>query len=187
MNLQSEIHKISFNHFYNNYKLILKNIESSDFCEIDIMSHDAKNIALARECIATPRLKTYNLITNLFDLLKIKVDKVIISKKNNFITSKIILIIDNNKVSVESNFIDSIIISLKTFSVLLIDTNLFKSTKNLIYEKLEYIDLKDKSLLLLDDENKIKRLKKTLAKLIQDEKYESAALVRDKIDKISKS
>ena len=51
----------------------------------------------------------------------------------------------------------------------------------------KYIDLKDKSLLLLDDANKIKRLKKTLAKLIQDEKYESAALVRDKIDKISKS
>ena len=185
MNLQSEIHKITFNQFGNNYKLIFKNIDSNNFCEIDVMSYDAKNIALAREGVSSQRLKTYNFIINIFDLLNIKVDKIIISKKSNFISSNIILIADNHKISVESNFIDSIIISLLTFSIILIDSELYKSHNNLIYENFKYINLNDSSLTKLDNKSKIIKLKNALNKLIEDEKYESAAIIRDKINKIS--
>ena len=83
MNIQSEIYKITFNQFSNNYRLILREINSSNYCEIDIMSLDAKNIALSREGISSSRLKTYDLIINLLSSLDVKIDKVILSKKNN--------------------------------------------------------------------------------------------------------
>ena len=86
MNIQSEIYKITFNQFSNNYKLLLREINSSNYCEIDIMSHDAKNIALSREGISSSRLKTYDLIINLLNSLSVKINKVVLSKKNNFIT-----------------------------------------------------------------------------------------------------
>ena len=49
MNTQSEIYKITFNQLSNNYKLIIREINSTNYFEIDVMSHDAKNIALSRE------------------------------------------------------------------------------------------------------------------------------------------
>ena len=186
MNHQSEIYKITFNQLNNNYKLILKNTHSNDYCELEVKSSDAKNIALAREGVISQRLKTYNFIISIFNLLNIKIDKIIILKKNNFITSNIILIIEGSKISIESNFIDAIILSLKTFSVLLINDNLYKSESNLIYEDFKYINIKDNLLNAVDGKNKIKKLKNALNKLVQDEKYESAAIIRDEILKISK-
>jgi len=186
VNTQSEIYKITFNQLSNNYKLIIREINSTNYCEIDVMSHDAKNIALSKEGISSSRLKTYDLILNCFNVMNIKIDKVIISKKNNFITSKIVLVIDNQKKVLESNFIDSIILSLKTFSVLLINNKLFKEDKDLIYENLKFVDLSNNSLKLLGSNDRVERLKKTLNRLIEKENYESAAIIRDRIDKILK-
>ena len=47
-------------------------------------------------------------------------------------------------------------------------------------------DLKNNSLRLSGANDKVKRLKKTLHELVENENYESAAIIRDRIDKILK-
>ena len=184
MNIHSEIYKITFNQFGNNYKLMFKQVDFNAFCEIDIMSYDAKNIALSKENISSSRLKSYDLIINILDTFSIKIDRIIINKKNNIITSKIILITNNDEIVIDANFIDSIILSLKTYSIILINKSLYDSKKTHLYRKIQ-------SIKVVHDNQKsgsetILRLKKTLNDLINNESYENAAVIRDRINRISK-
>ena len=52
MNIPSEIHKITFDQTTNRYKLIFKQIGNLEKCVINIVSSDAKNIALSKENIS---------------------------------------------------------------------------------------------------------------------------------------
>ena len=54
------------------------------------------------------------------------------------------------------------------------------------YENLKFVDLSNNSLKLLGSNDRVERLKKTLNRLIEKENYESAAIIRDRIDKILK-
>ena len=185
MNMQSEIYKLTFNQFTNNYKLIFKRVDSNDFCEIDVLSYDAKNIALSKENIISPRLKTYDLLVNVFTMLSIKIDTVLISKNNNYIISKIILLLDNKKIFIDANFIDAIILSLKNHSMIMIHESLYTKGKEIIYSN-------DRSIFrtatrgIMSKVDKIRRLRKTMDELVENEKFESAAIVRDQIKKITK-
>tara|TARA_B100000029_G_scaffold514962_1_gene619837 strand:+ start:1460 stop:2029 length:570 start_codon:yes stop_codon:yes gene_type:complete len=185
MNLHSEIYKITFNQFGNNYKLMFKQVDTNVFCEVDIMSYDAKNIALSKENISSSRLKSYDLILSILDSFSIKIDRIIINKKNNIILSKIVLISNNEEIAIESNFIDAIILSLKTFSIILINKSLYDTKQSHLYKQKESVKIVNKN--KKDDLNTIIRLKKTLDELIRNESYEHAAVIRDRIKKISKN
>ena len=76
--------------------------------------------------------------------------------------------------------------SLKTFSVLLINNKLFKQEKKLIYQNHKLVDFNNNSLRLLGANDNVKRLKRTLNELVEKENYESAAIIRDRIHKILK-
>ena len=185
MNIPSEINKITYDQQTNRYKIIFNEIGNLRTCIIDVVSSDAKNIALAKENITSSRLKTYNLILNLFSSLSIKIDKTIISKKRNTINSTIHLIRNNEKLLLDSNFVDSIILSLKSFSIIYLHDSLYSNIKsNISYEVNEDI-IKVNIDKFMSDNAKVKRLKKTLDELIHNENYESAAIVRDRIFKIS--
>ena len=187
MNIPSEIYKIRFDQSTNKYKLIFKQIGNSKHCTLDILNSDAKNIALSKENISSSRLKTYNLILDILSILSIKIDKAIISKKGNNIISTLYLLNGTNKITIDSNFVDSIILTLKSFSILYLHESFYsKSNINFIYNNKKEILIKDNINKFMSDNAKVKRLKKTLNELVQNENYESAAIVRDRIDKISK-
>ena len=127
------------------------------------------------------------MILDILSILSIKIDKAIISKKGNNIISTLYLLNGTNKITIDSNFVDSIILTLKSFSILYLHESFYsKSNINFIYNNKKEILIKDNINKFMSDNAKVKRLKKTLNELVQNENYESAAIVRDRIDKISK-
>ena len=185
MNIASEINKITFDQETNRYKIIFNEIGHSRSCSIDVVSSDAKNIALAKENISSSRLKTYNLMLQLLSNLSIKIDKSIIYKKGNNINASIYLIQDNEVATIDSNFVDSIILSLKSFSIIYLPESLYSNVKNTFSYDLNKSPIKLDVDRYMSADAKVKRLKKTLEELIQNENYESAAIVRDRIFKIA--
>ena len=185
MNLQSEIYKITFNQVENNYKLIFKEVDRDNFCDFVIRSHDAKNIALSKENIISSRLKSYDLIINILNALSITIDKILINKKNNRLFSTIILLHNDRKITLDANFIDSVIIALKSFSIVLINKELYHSRKKNIYDNIGKIKINEDT--LVSEGVLLQRLRKTLIKLIDNEQYEHAALIRDRIKELSET
>ena len=183
MNIQSEIFKIRFNQSEGNYKLIFKEIQKDNFCEVNIRSFDAKNIALSKENIISDRLKSYDLIINILNALSVKIDKVIINKQNNQIFSKIIILSNNQKIEIVSNFVDSIILALKTFSIILINKKLYGSNNSFIHNDIRNVTL-SKQNNLSSNISLVEKLEKTLVELITKEQYEHAAVIRDRINQL---
>ena len=183
MNRPSEIYKITFNQVENNYNLIFKEIDKDNFCEVKIKSYDAKNIALSKENITSSRLKSYDLIVNILDVLSIKIDKVIIEKKKDKLISKIILLNKDDQMIVDANFIDSIIIALKSFSIILISEKIYSSKNSFVYSNVHKININKNE--TLTNVSLLKRLKKTLIELVDNEQYEHAAFIRDRIKELS--
>ena len=184
MNIESDIYKIRFNQMLSNYRLIFKNIDKAEFCEIAINSSDAKNIALSKENIKSSRLKTYDLLLNIISSINLKINKVIISKRNNNILSTIYLTFNNSEITLDSNIIDSIILSLKNYSPIYINSSFYSSNNKIVYNYSNK-NIINNSHNKISNNDKIKRLKNMLDDLITTENYEFAAVIRDRISKIS--
>ena len=186
MNIPSEIYKITFDQTTNKYKLIFKQIGNSKRCSIDILNSDAKNIALSRENISSSRLKTYNLMLNFISSMKVKIDKAIIAKRGNNIISSIHLIDGEDMIMIDSNFVDAIILCLKSYSIIYLHESFYlDSNVEFVYNRKKTL-IKNDINRYMSNNAKVKRLKKTLDELIENEKYESAAIIRDRIHRISK-
>ena len=151
--------------------------------QIDVTNSDAKNIALSKENIISDRLKSYDLIINILNALSVKIDKVIINKQNNQIFSKIIILSNNEKIEIVSNFVDSIILALKTFSIILINKKLYGSNNSFIHNDIRNVTL-SKQNNLSSNISLLEKLEKTLVELITKEQYEHAAVIRDRINQL---
>jgi len=179
MNYISRIEKIIYNENSNYYRIYFSAKETRFSSYLNVPIPDAKNIALSRENINSNRLKTYNTFIDLISLLSIKIIKIIISKKKNKIISNIFLEFNNKEYKLTVNYVDAIIISIKTFSLLYLHKAFFISDNFSINENYK-IDLDKNSKQSIE----ISNLKNILKLLVQNEEYESAALVRNKINKI---
>ena len=182
MNYKSELYKIKFNNLDNNYIIIFRNIETNQYCEFHVKNSDAKNIALANERIDSFRLKTYSLVFNFLNAFNIRIDKANIYRENNQIISELILNDGNKKTRIIASFIDSIVLCLQSFSSIHINEHLYNSI-NKLSDKTNFSSLDIVRNIRFDNmiSNNIEigNLEKTLKKLINEEKYESAAKVRD--------
>ena len=190
MNCKSELYKIKYNNVNNNYIIIFKDMDSDKSCEFHVKNTDAKNIALANENIPSYRLKTYNLVFNFLNAFSIKIDKANIYKKNGEVISELILYSGQQKTKINANFIDSIVLCLQSFSLIYINDSLFNSINTI---DVKFNNVNSNSVKQISDNNyfsenqKIINLNKALEDLINQEKYESAAKVRDLISVYNKN
>jgi len=184
MNLPCNIDKIKFNKTSNNYLLIIKNDVDLRTFVVHINSKDAKNISLAKNNIFSERLKTYEMFLSLVDLLKINISKIDIISKNSVVNAQLFLKINNKIQILDCSLVDSLVISYKTLTPIFINDNLFNNIdgeflENDKYYSDDYIYRNSKSI-------KLKKLNLSLKKLIKDENYESAAIIRDRISFLKK-
>ena len=170
MIIPSQIYKIRYDKDSNNYLLDIRDNVDLRLFTIKLNSSEAKNISLAKNNIFTNRLKTHDLVISLLELLSIKIDKIVINKKGDCLLSQIILLKGKKEIVLDAFAVDSIVISLKTFSLLYVDEKLFHSSLKQLNKPFE-----------LSDDKKIHKLSLSLKQLIQEENYESAAIIRDKI------
>ena len=172
MNYISIIDKVMYSSSSNTYKIyfVTKDHQYKSFLNIPV--YDAKNIVLAKENIYSDKLKSYNFITDLFTVLSINIDRFLISQKNNKIVSKFYFKINKKEYSLDISFIDAIILSTITYTDIYMHEDLFEKSNT------------DKFLQNYNDLSKLSNLKNILKLLIKNEEYESAALIKNKIDQL---
>jgi bifunctional DNase/RNase len=95
--------------------VILTDSEEKFFLPIWIGVYEADAILIALEDIPTPRPMPHELISNIFNTLNIKVDRIVINEiKDNTFYAKIHLIKDQNEYEIDSRPSDAIAIALRT-------------------------------------------------------------------------
>ena len=177
MILKSYLSKISFSNNSNFYDITFKSDKKNKKTIFKILVNDAKKIALANEGIKSKNLKTYDLFLSLISLLQINILKVEIHKRNNSSKSILFLNYKAKIINLDLDYVDSIILSLLTLCPVYIDDRYFSDSVSQSIEN-DVIN-EDYSI------DNVFRLKKTLKNLINNEEYESAAKIRDKIKKLS--
>ena len=174
MNCLSKINKIIYCKSSNVYKIFFISKKYQLESSFNVFISDAKNIALAKENINSEKLKTYDFIINLFSVLSIKINQFIISKKKNKVIAILYFKINNIENKLEISFVDAVILAIKTFSDIYIQKALFCKNNT--------IEFSDNG--VDRNQEKINNLKNILKLLIKNEEFESAALLRNKINKI---
>ena len=182
MLIPCNIYKIQYNKEMNNYILSIKNNIDLRLFLVYINSSEAKNISLAKGNVSSKRLSPYLLLLNLITLSSLNINKIVINKRKDVLFSQIYVKSKNSKYILDSNIIDSIIISLKTYTQIYIDDKLFDIKNENFIENENNIPFNNK----LNKIETINILQDSLKELIDKENYESAAIVRDRIKSIIK-
>jgi len=182
-----EIYKIEYHPSSKGYILILKKNNSDIKIPILIGSNEAQALSLAYEDIRLPRPTSHDLIINLTQELDVEIDKVIIKKyeKGTFFAS-IIIKKSTMEIDIDSRPSDAIAIALKRLVPVYITNNILKAikSKDLIKkqhfpEEFSYPNKNIKK--NYDTKDIINNLMEALDKAINEENYEIAAKLRDRI------
>ena len=180
-----KIHKIEYHPSSKGYILILKKEKNKIKIPILIGSNEAQALSLAYEDIRLPRPTTHDLIINLVNELDAEIEYVLIKKyQNGTFLSSIIIKRENEQVEIDSRPSDAISIALKKIIPVYVTDDILKiiKSKNLISKQHfpEQIVNKNNNV-IYNTENIIKDLMIALDKAINDEDYEIAAKLRDRI------
>jgi len=191
-----ELYKVIFCSVSKKYKIIFRTLENDKQFTLYFESQYAKNIAMASENIMSISLSQYELFLNLLDELKLKIDKIVFKENNSNASLNCFLKIRNskNKFTEMLSFKgDGIIIALKTFSNIYIQEKFLEkiSDENSkdFFNDLDSNKIFNKEI-LNDKEStkqKVYRLKSALNESINNENYEAAAFIRDRIRELKKS
>ena len=179
MLLPANFYKIKYNKTHNNYTLIIRDSSSKNsFFSYSISSIDARNISLANNNIFSNKLNMYDLFLAMLTEIDCKIEKILILNNINKIHSQIILKSKKNEFTLDSYIVDSLILSIKSLSEIYIDKKLLRNDK--IYYNDD--DMKKNTDKTYSFNTNVDTLKKTLRKLVHEEKYELAAKIRDRIE-----
>jgi len=180
-----KIHKIEYHPSSKGYILILEKDKNKIQIPILIGSNEAQALSLAYEDIRLPRPTTHDLIINLTNELDATIECVVIKKyQNGTFLSSIIIKKGNETLELDSRPSDAISIAEKEKIPMYVTDDILKTvkSKNLISKQHfpEHAINKDKNA-AYNTENIIQDLMEALEKSINDENYEIAAKLRDRI------
>ena len=174
-----KVQKITYYHPNRSYAVILKELDGDRRLPVLIGAFEAQSIAMAMESMETPRPLTHDLISNLIKGINANLSSVkIIELKDGVFYS--VLDIQSKKIGhreIDSRPSDALALALRMHAPIFVSTDIMDEA--IILEK----DLQN-----IEDEIKqepiIETLEKQLQKAIQEEEYEVAARIRDKIKNI---
>ena len=178
-----EVNKISYHPPSKGYAVLLQEIGGDKQLPIVVGSTEAQAIALALEGIDMPRPMTHDLIKDIIDSLEAKISKVIINNlsKGTFFAQIFIKTKNFSEIKIDSRPSDAIAIALKSLAPI------FASKKVVENAILKSVILESGTTTPASQETEFTRyktldnLKDALDKAIEEEEYEIAAKLRDKI------
>ena len=174
-----KIQKITYYHPSRSYAVILKELDGDRSLPVLIGAFEAQSIAMAMEYMETPRPLTHDLITNLIKGIDANLSAVkIIKLKDGVFYS--VLDIKSNKIGqreIDSRPSDALAIALRMHAPILVSTEIMNEA--IILEK-DLQNIEDE----MEQDPMIENLEKQLQKAIEEEEYEVAARIRDKIKNI---
>ena len=174
-----KVQKITYYHPNRSYAVILKELDGDRRLPVLIGAFEAQSIAMAMEYLETPRPLTHDLITNLIKGIDANLSAVkIIKLKDGVFYS--VLDIKSNKIGhreIDSRPSDALAIALRMHAPILVSKEIMNEA--IILEK-DLQNIEDE----IEQEPMIETLEKQLQKAIDEEEYEVAARIRDKIKNI---
>ena len=179
-----KIHKIEYHPSSKGYILVLKKDKSDIKIPILIGSNEAQALSLAYEDIRLPRPTTHDLMINIVNELDAKIKHVIIKKyENGTFFSNIIISQSNTEIKIDSRPSDAIAIALKNLVPIYITNSILKviGSKNLISKQHFPEQTNQTNNIKYNNEEVIEELIKALEQAVNDENYEIAAKLRDRI------
>ncbi|HID38779.1 MAG TPA: hypothetical protein EYP36_04600 [Calditrichaeota bacterium] len=166
--------------------IILKEQEGDRTLPIVIGEYEAQSIAMALENIKPARPITHDLTLNLLEALDAKIEKVVITDlKDNTYYAEIHLL---------KNGVEEILVDARPSDAIALAVRLGISifVEEAVMDQAAYVtDEKESenatSFLFQSDSDELEKLKEQLKKAVENEEYEKAAEIRDKIKKLESS
>ncbi len=175
-----KVSKISYHPKSRSYAVILKEITGSRCLPVIVGSFEAQAIALAIEVVDTPRPLTHDLIGELITGVggHLKTTRVNHLQEGVFFAQLEIESHEFGQKIIDSRPSDAIAVALRLNAPILVSEEVFQEA-GVEENQLSKDDKKEKKLDL-----SLKSLKENLKKAIEDENYEIAAKLRDRISEI---
>lgn len=181
-----EVIRISYYPPSKGYAVLLKEINGDRQLPIIVGSAEAQAIALALEGIDMPRPMTHDLIKDIIDSFDSKIEKVIVSNLSSgtYFAQIVIKTSAIGEIRIDSRPSDAIALALKAMSPIYVKETVIQNTslKNVVLESGTTTPVSHET--EFTKNQTLDNLKEALDKAIEDEQYEIAAKIRDKINNL---
>ncbi len=170
--------------------IILKEQDGERALPIVIGEYEAQSIALALENLKPPRPITHDLTANIMETLGIEMEQVIITElKDNTYYAIIKLNFAGQLFEIDSRPSDAIALALRLGTPIFVEDMVMEQASYIPEEEEEVEDFDEtkaskKSYLHHSKEDELQLLREQLKKAVENEEYEKAAKIRDKIKRI---
>ncbi len=163
--------------------ILLKELEGDRTLPIIIGEYEAQSIALGLENIKPPRPITHELTTEIMNVCGITMDSVFITdlKENTFFAIINLTGAHNEKLEVDSRPSDAIALAVRNHTPIFVNESVMDQAS---YVAEEQEDQPDRSFIFKSGSEELDRLKEELKKAVEEEEYEKAAQIRDKIKRL---
>ena len=187
-----EVLKISYYPPNKGYAVMLKEVEGERQVPIIVGSNEAQAIALAIEAIEMPRPMTHDLMLEIIHSLDVDIKHIIISDFRNgtFFAKITISTLASGDVIVDSRPSDAIAIGLRSMVPIFVEEVVFDSVGVIEQPESESEESLQEVTQIMEpltsSEDMLDNLNEALNRAVEEEEYEVAARLRDRIKKIEK-
>jgi len=187
-----EVLKISYHPPNKGYAVMLKEVEGERQVPIIVGSNEAQAIAMAIEGIEIPRPMTHDLMLDIIHSLDVDVKHIIISDfRNGTFFAKITMsTLASGDVTVDSRPSDAIAIGLRSMVPIFVKEKVFNSVGVIEQPEPESEESLQEVTQIMEpltsSEDMLDNLNEALVRAVEEEEYEVAARLRDRIKEIEK-
>ncbi len=160
--------------------ILLKELEGERTLPIIIGEYEAQSIALGLENIKPPRPITHDLANNILESCGIKIENVMITELRDNTFYAIIKIRNTSSeiLEIDSRPSDAIALAVRNSVPIFVSDSVMETASYVTEEK---ENLSSRSYIFKTKTGELDRLKDELKKAVENEDYEKAAKLRDKI------
>jgi len=185
-----DVLRISYHPPNKGYAVMLKEVDGERQVPIIVGSNEAQAIAMAIEGIEMPRPMTHDLMLDIIHSLDVDIKHIVISDIRNgtFFAKITMTTLASGDVTVDSRPSDAIAIGLRSMVPIFVEEVVFNSVS--LIEQIENEDSLQEVTQIMEpitsSEDMLDNLNEALDRAIEEEEYEVAARLRDRIKEIEK-
>lgn len=164
------------------FVLLLKGVEDPRTLPIVIGAPEAQSIAVALSSMEVPRPLTHDLLRNILQSMDINLSKIqITALKNGTFFAELVLSTPTGEIKADSRPSDAVALALRAGCPILVNPAVMEEAGCTLDEELIGHESADPNRKSSAPRSSIDVLNRKLKHAIQQEKYEDAAIIRDKI------
>ena len=188
--IKVDVLRISYYPPNKGYAVMLKEVDGKRQVPILVGSNEAQSIAMSIEGIQMPRPMTHDLILNIIHSLDVNIKRIVISEiMNGTFFAKIQMnTLSSGDIIIDSRPSDAISIGLRSMAPIYVEESVFNEVSIIEDSKNENLieDINQEIEVLANAEDMLENLNEALIRAIEEEEYEVAARLRDRIKELEK-